>query len=67
MGLSLEEAMTKISDCAQIAAKAASPIDDVRATASYRRTIIDVFVNQCARKVLNTLNNGGGRQNARSD
>ena len=60
VGKSLDEAMTRISNCARIAAKAASPIDDVRATASYRRTIVEVFVNQCALKVLTTLKNGGG-------
>ncbi len=60
VGLTLDEAITKVSHCAQIAVKAASPIDDVRATASYRRTIIDVFLHQCAQKVLSTLKNGGG-------
>ena len=59
-GLPVDEALTKISDCARIAAQAASPIDDVRATASYRRTIVDVFLHQCAQKVLSTLKNGGG-------
>ena len=59
-GLSVDEALTKISDCARIAVQAASPIDDVRATASYRRTIVDVFLNQCAQKALMTLKNGGG-------
>jgi len=60
VGLTLDKAITKVSDCAKIAVKAASPIDDVRATASYRRTIVDVFLNQCAQKVLGTLKNGGG-------
>jgi CO/xanthine dehydrogenase FAD-binding subunit len=60
VGLTLDEAVTKISDCAKIAVKAASPIDDVRATASYRRTIINVFIHRCAQNVLNTLKNGGG-------
>ena len=60
VGLTLDEAITKISDCAKIAVKAASPIDDVRASASYRCTIVDVFVHQCAQKVLGTLKNGGG-------
>ena len=60
VGLTLDEAITKVSDCAKIAVKAASPIDDVRATASYRRTIVDVFFHQCAQKVLDTLKNGGG-------
>lgn len=59
-GLSVDEAMTKISDCARIAAQAASPIDDVRASASYRRTIVDVFLHQSAQKVLRKLKNGGG-------
>ena len=60
VGLTLDEALTKVSGCAKIAVKAASPIDDVRASASYRRTIVDVFVHQCAQKVLGTLKNGGG-------
>ena len=60
VGLTLDEAITKVSECAGIAAQAARPIDDVRATASYRRTIVDVFLRQCAQKVLSTLNNGGG-------
>jgi carbon-monoxide dehydrogenase medium subunit len=59
-GLTVDEALTKISDCARIAVQAASPIDDVRATASYRRTIVNVFLHQCAQKVLMTLKNGGG-------
>ena len=60
VGLTVDEAITKVSDCAKMVVKAASPIDDVRATASYRRTIVDVFVHQCAQKVLSTLKNGGG-------
>jgi CO/xanthine dehydrogenase FAD-binding subunit len=60
VGLTLDEAITKVSDCAKIAVKAASPIDDVRASASYRRTIVDVFLHQCAQKVLSTLKNSGG-------
>lgn len=59
-GLPLDEALTRISACAKIAAQAADPIDDVRASASYRRTIVDVFLHQCAQKVLHTLKNGGG-------
>jgi len=61
VGLPLDEAMAKISDCAKIVAKAANPIDDVRATASYRRTIVSAFFHQCAEKVLNTLKNKGGK------
>ncbi len=61
VGLSLGEARAKISDCAKMTVQAASPIDDVRATASYRRTIIDAFFRQSARNVLNTLSERGGK------
>ena len=60
VGLTVNQALEKIADCAGVAAQAASPIDDVRATASYRRTIVEAFVRQCAQKVLSTLKNGGG-------
>ncbi|MGD8291717.1 MAG: xanthine dehydrogenase family protein subunit M [Desulfobacterales bacterium] len=60
VGLPLEEALEKVSDCARIAAQAANPIDDVRATASYRRIIVDVFLHRCAQNVLSRLKNGGG-------
>lgn len=60
VGLSLDEARAKISDCAKMTVNAASPIDDVRATASYRRTIIDAFFRQSACNVLNTLSDSGG-------
>jgi carbon-monoxide dehydrogenase medium subunit len=60
VGLTLDEALSKVSDCAQIAVNAARPIDDVRATASYRCHIVNVFIHQCAQKVLGTLKNGGG-------
>ena len=60
VGRSLDEAKNKISECAKITVKAASPIDDVRATASYRRAIIDAFLRQSADNVLNTLRNSGG-------
>ncbi len=60
VGLSPDEAMTKVPDCAKVAVKAARPIDDVRATAAYRRIIVEVFIHRCAQKVLNSLKNGGG-------
>jgi carbon-monoxide dehydrogenase medium subunit len=59
-GLSLNEAMTKIPECARIASKAASPIDDIRASAEYRRLIIETYVQMGAEKIINTLKNGGG-------
>lgn len=60
IGLSLDEAMAKISDCVQIAVQAARPIDDVRATASYRRAMVDAFLHQCAKNVFTTLKNSKG-------
>lgn len=60
VGLPLDEALAKIPDCAAIAAGASSPIDDVRASAAYRRTIVAVFLDQCARKALGALKNAGG-------
>jgi CO/xanthine dehydrogenase FAD-binding subunit len=59
-GLPLNEALQKIPECAQAAVSATRPIDDVRASAAYRRIIVDAFVRQSAEKVLNTLKNGGG-------
>jgi len=60
IGLSVDEALTNIAACAKVAGQASDPIDDVRASASYRRTIVEVFLHQCAQKVLHTLKNGGG-------
>jgi carbon-monoxide dehydrogenase medium subunit len=59
-GLSVDEALAKIGQSAKIAARAAKPIDDVRASASYRRAIIAVFLQQCAQKALGALKNNGG-------
>jgi len=54
-GLSIDDALQKIPMCAQAAASIAKPIDDIRATADYKRTIVNVFVQRCARQVLTTL------------
>jgi carbon-monoxide dehydrogenase medium subunit len=56
-GLFIDDAFKKISMCAQKAARASKPIDDVRATADYKRTIVNVFVQRCAQHVLTTLKN----------
>jgi aerobic carbon-monoxide dehydrogenase medium subunit len=61
-GLSLDEAIQKIPMCAEAATNAAKPIDDLRATAEYRRTIVNVFIHRSAQQVLTTLKNHGGKQ-----
>jgi len=60
-GLFIDDAFKKISMCAQKAARASKPIDDVRATADYKRTIVNVFVQRCAQHVLTTLKNQRGK------
>ncbi len=61
-GLSLKEALNEIPRCAEITAAAAKPIDDIRGSAGYKRTIINVFTQRSARQVLTRLyagfNNG---------
>lgn len=54
-GLSPEQAMDRIKTCAETAARAARPIDDLRADADYKRTIVDIFVQRSARHVLTIL------------
>jgi carbon-monoxide dehydrogenase medium subunit len=57
--LTIAEARTAIRDCAEMATIAAVPIDDVRATASYRSIIIGAYVRACAERVLRTLEQTG--------
>ncbi len=54
-GLSIDVALELIEDCAQACVDTARPIDDIRATADYKRTIVGVFAQRCARHVLTTL------------
>ena len=54
-GLSIEDSLGKIEDCADACADTARPIDDIRASAGYKRTIVNVFARRCARHVLTTL------------
>jgi carbon-monoxide dehydrogenase medium subunit len=60
-GLCIDDAIEKIALCAQKAARASKPIDDVRATADYKSTIVNVFVQRCAQHVLTTLKNQRGK------
>lgn len=59
-GLSIDDALQKIPICAKVAAGAAKPIDDIRATADYKRTIVNVFVQRCAQQVLTILKTDRG-------
>ncbi|MEW5721484.1 MAG: xanthine dehydrogenase family protein subunit M [Thermodesulfobacteriota bacterium] len=59
-GLAFDQAVKKIPEAARAAVAAARPIDDVRASAAYRRSIIEVFVQRAAEVVLNHLFKGKG-------
>ncbi|MBU1340477.1 MAG: xanthine dehydrogenase family protein subunit M [Proteobacteria bacterium] len=54
-GISIDKAFEKIKLCAQASVEAAKPIDDLRASADYKRTIVNVFVQRCAQQVLTEL------------
>jgi len=60
-GLSIDEALQKIDICSEAAVSTAKPIDDVRASADYKRTVVNVFVQRCAQHVLTTLKNSRGK------
>jgi len=62
-GLSSEEALRALADAAQAAVAATTPIDDIRATAEYRKAIVEVYVRQAGAKVINSLVKAGGNRN----
>jgi CO/xanthine dehydrogenase FAD-binding subunit len=59
-GLTIYQARASIGQIADLSVGASAPIDDVRASAGYRRSIIDTFVRQCADEVFATLEEAGG-------
>lgn len=61
-GLSYQKALKRLPEAARAAVAATRPISDVRASADYRRTMIDVYVRQAGEKVLSALMNGRGIQ-----
>lgn len=56
-GLGLDAALDKTGACGRACMETARPIDDLRATADYKRTIVNVFAQRAARRVLTTLKN----------
>jgi len=59
-GIPIEEAFDKVKACAGVCAATAQPIDDLRATADYKRTIVKIFAQRCAHHVLTTLKTSRG-------
>jgi carbon-monoxide dehydrogenase medium subunit len=55
LDLDYEEASRKIQEAARLAAQACQPISDIRASAEYRRTIVELFVQRAGEKTLNAL------------
>lgn len=61
-GLSLKEAIERISAVAKRAVAATRPISDVRASATYRRIIVGVYVQEAAEKILRKFLEEEGKQ-----
>ncbi len=54
-GLSHDEALKVLPQAAQEAVAATRPISDIRASAQYRRAVVQVYVQRAAEKVLSAL------------
>jgi CO/xanthine dehydrogenase FAD-binding subunit len=54
-GLTHEQAIKRVPVAARIAVEATRPISDVRASAGYRRAVVEVYVQKAVKAVLATL------------
>jgi carbon-monoxide dehydrogenase medium subunit len=54
-GCTYKDALKKIDACVAAAVAATCPIDDIRASAAYRRAVVASYIRQSAEKVLTTL------------
>ncbi len=54
-GLSISEALERVEEAARMAMEAASPISDVRASADYKREMVEVFTRRGLKKILADL------------
>ena len=61
VNLDFDEASRKIQEAAKLAAQACRPISDIRATAEYRKTMVELFVRRAGEKTLNALFKSGAR------
>ena len=59
-GRSYDQAMKAIPEAARAAVEATRPIDDIRATASYRKEIVAVYMQRAAEEAFKSLFSGKG-------
>ncbi len=61
LNLSYQEGIETIPKAAGLAVEATRPISDIRASADYRRTVVETFVRRAGERTLNTLFKREGR------
>ncbi len=62
-GLTRNEVLKALPDAARAAVAATRPISDIRASAAYRRAMVDVYVQRAGERVVNALLKTGGNRN----